>query len=424
VNRPLAIHIDEDEVAAIETAAVLDPMPARPPRSLPYGLHLIEEDDIAAVTAALRDELLAQGPRVAAFEAALAAKVGARHAVASSSGTAALHLALASLDVGPGDLCVVPAVTFLSTATAALYCGAEVVFADVDPDTGLMTAETLEEALARAGWTKAVLPVHLSGRLCDMPALSALARAHGAAVVEDACHALGSLDAAGAPAGACTHSDAAVFSFHPVKTIATGEGGMTTLNDPERDARLRRLRNHGVTREAGLMGEAGSFDAAGAPNPWAYEQLELGFNYRMNEMEAALGLSQLAKLDRFVERRRSLAARYDRLLVRFGDRVKPVASPPGQTFSPHIYTVLIDFDGLGVDRAALMSALVARGIGTQVHYIPLYRQPFFKARYGETSLAGAEAYYARCLALPLFPAMSEAHVDQVVLALAEVLGDL
>lgn len=422
MNRPLAIHIAEEEVAALQGVAV--PEAERISRSLPYGLHLIEEDDIAAVTAALRDELLAQGPRVAAFETALAAKVGAAHAVAASSGTAALHMALISLDVGPGDLVVVPAVTFLSTATAALFCGAEVVFADVDPETGLMTASTLEEAFARAGWTKAVLPVHLSGRMCDMPAIESMARANGTAVVEDACHALGSVDAAGAQAGACTHSDAAVFSFHPVKTIATGEGGMVTLNNPEHDARLRRLRNHGVTREAALMSEAGSFDAGGAANPWAYEQLELGFNYRMNEVEAALGLSQLGKLDRFVDRRRSLAARYDRLLARFGQRVRPVPSPPGQTFSPHLYTVLIDFDGMGVDRAALMTALVERGVGTQVHYIPLYRQPFFKARYGEMRLDGAEAYYARCLALPLFPAMSEAHVDQVVLALAEVLGDL
>lgn len=395
-----------------------------PARSLPYGLHLIEEDDVAAVTAALRDELLAQGPRVAAFERALADKVGAKHAVASSSGTAALHLALASLDVGPGDLCVVPAVTFLSTATAALFCGAEVVFADVDPDTGLATQATFEEAMARAGWTKAVLPVHLSGRMCDMPGIAELARANGAVIVEDACHALGSADESGAAAGACAHSDAAAFSFHPVKTIATGEGGMTTLNDPERDARLRRLRNHGVTRDAELMGEEGSFAADGGPNPWAYEQLELGFNYRMNEMQAALGLSQLGKLDRFVNRRRALAARYDLLLARFGARVQPVPIPPGQRHSPHIYTVLIDFEALDVDRAAVMAALVARGIGTQVHYIPLYRQPFFRARYGEMRLPGAEAYYGRCLALPLFPAMSEAHVDQVVLALAEVLGEL
>ena len=396
--------------------------------ALPYGLHLIEEDDVQAVAAVLRGKLLAQGPQVAAFERAFAAETGAADAAAVSSGTAALHVALAAAGVGPGDVCVVPAVTFLSTATAALHCGAEVVFADVDPDTGLATPATVERAIDRAieqaGRVKAVLPVHLSGRLCDVEALSALARTHGAALIEDACHALGGTDGAGAPVGACGWSDAAVFSFHPVKTIAAGEGGMVTVKDPAWAERIRRLRNHGVTREAGLMSEPGSFDEAGVSNPWSYEQLELGFNYRMNEMEAALGLSQLGKLGRFVARRRALAARYDRLLQAFGDRVRPAPTPPGQVPALHLYTVLVDFAAAGLARADLMRALVEKGIGTQVHYIPLYRQPFFRRRYGYLRLPGAEAYYARCLALPLFPAMADAHVDQVVLALGEVLGGL
>jgi UDP-4-amino-4,6-dideoxy-N-acetyl-beta-L-altrosamine transaminase len=391
--------------------------------ALPYGRHLIDEDDIAAVAAAMRDELLTQGPRVAAFEEAFAKRVGAASAIAVSSGTAALHVALASFDVGAGDACIVPAVTFLATANAALYCGAEAVFADVDPDTGLATADTVGEAIARAGGAKAVLPVHLSGRLCDNEAVAAAARRAGAAVIEDACHALGS-EEAGAATGACLHSDAAVFSFHPVKTIAAGEGGLVTVNDMERAERLRRLRNHGVTRDAALMSEPHAFDPEGRPNPWSYEQLELGFNYRMNEMEAALALSQLGKLDRFVQRRRALAARYDRLLAPFAPLVRPVPTPAGQDPSLHIYTVLIDFEAMGLDRAALVRALVARGIGVQVHYIPVYRQPFYRARYGEMRLPGAEAYYARCLALPLFPAMSDAHVDHVVLGLAEVLGEV
>lgn len=415
----------QERPARPSSPAQVEPAPALAAASLPYGRHLIEEDDVAAVVAALRSDLLAQGPRVAAFEAALATCVGAAEAVACSSGTAALHLALASLDVGPGDVCIVPAVTFLSTATAALFCGAEAVFADVDPDTGLMTPQTLADAMKRArgkGRLRAILPVHLGGRLCDMGALAAEAARSGALFVEDACHALGSLDAYGAMAGACGLAEAACFSFHPVKTIAAGEGGMVTLNDPARAERMRRLRNHGVTRDAAAMADAGSFDAAGQPNPWSYEQLELGFNYRMNEMEAALGLSQLNKLDRFITRRRALAARYDRLLAPLAGLVRPVATPPGHTPAPHLYSVLIDFAAAGVDRAALIRTLVAAGVGTQVHYIPLYRQPALRHRYGEMRLPGAEAYYARTLALPLFPAMADSHVDQVVLALAQALG--
>jgi dTDP-4-amino-4,6-dideoxygalactose transaminase len=205
-------------------------------------------------------------------------------------------------------------------------------------------------------------------------------------------------------------------------TIAAGVGGLVTLPDAGRALRMRRLRNHGVSREAALMSEDGSFDEAGMLNPWSYEQLELGFNYRMNEMEAALGLSQLDKLERFMARRSALAARYDRLLAGLAPVVRPVPTPPGQRPTLHLYTILIDFEALGLSRAQVIRALVARGVGTQVHYIPLYRQPFFKARYGEMRLPGAEAYYARCLALPLFPAMSDAHVDQVVLALTEVIG--
>ena len=398
------------------------------PLSLPYGRHIIEEDDIDAVVAAMRSDLLAQGPRVAAFEAALAERVGAAHAVACSSGTAALHLAMAGLSLRPGDVCIVPPITFLSTATAALFCGAEVMFCDVDPLTGLMTPDTLDQALRQAREldmrVRAVVPVHLAGRLCDTTALSELAAAAGAVVVEDACHALGSRDGAGRFAGGCADSVAAAFSFHPVKTIAAGEGGMVTLNDAETAERLRRLRNHGVTRERARMAEAGSFAEDGAPNPWSYEQLELGFNYRMNEMEAALGLSQLGKLDRFVQRRSALAARYDRLLSSFAPLVRPVRTPEGQDAALHLYTVMIDFKALGRSRAEVMNALVARGVGVQVHYIPLYRQPFFRARYGDMRLPGAESYSGGVLALPLFPAMADAHVDQVALAVGEVLGAL
>ncbi len=393
-----------------------------PPPFLGYGRQLIEDDDIAAVVAALRSPYLAHGPRVGAFEQALAKACGAQDAVACSSGTAALQLALASLDVGPGDVCIVPAVTFLSTATAARLLGAEVRFADVDADTGLMTPQTLAAALHQDGRVKAVLPVHLAGRLCDTPALSAMARSAGAMVVEDACHALGGVDASGFPVGVCSASDAACFSFHPVKTIAAGEGGALTLNDSARAERARRLRNHGVTREAGLMSDPASFAPDGRPEPWAYEQLELGFNLRMDEMSAALALSQLTKLARFVARRSALARAYDVALTPLAPRLTPVVTPADARWGLHLYTVLLDDPELAGRRGEVMHALAQDGVGAQVHYIPLYRQPYFRQRYGEMRLAGAEAYYRRVLALPLHPSMHDSDVDRVVDALARAIG--
>lgn len=386
---------------------------------LPYGRHLIEADDIAAVTEALVSGHLAQGPRVQAFEAAIAQRTGAGHAVATSSGTAALHLALTALDVGPGDLVVVPSITFLSTATAARMCGAEVLFADVDPVTGLLTADTLKQALTTAAWpVKAVLPVHLGGRMCDTAALAELARQAGAVLVEDAAHAIGSRRGQDR-AGDCGHSAAACFSFHPVKTVACGEGGAVTTNDPDLAARVGRLRNHGVTHDPALMTDPElSLDAAGARHPWSYEQLELGYNYRMTDLEAALGASQLAKLDRFMARRLSLAAAYDRLLEPLSPMATPVPIEASQTPSLHLYAVHLDFEALGRTRDDVMRALAAEGIGTQVHYIPLHRQPYFKARYSAQRLPGAEAYYDSVLALPLFPAMADSDPERVIAALA------
>ena len=397
---------------------------AAPPAFLPYGRQWIEDDDIAAVTAVLKSDLLTYGPRMAAFEADLAALVGATEAAACSSGTSALHLALAGLGIGPGDVCIVPAMTFLSTATAARYCGAEVVFADVDPVSGLMTAQTLAEAVERARpRAKAVLPVHLAGRACDMDALAPVARAAGLKIVEDACHALGTVTPGGA-VGGCRLSDASTFSFHGVKTIAAGEGGMVATNDAALAARIRRLRNHGVTHDPALMTDpALSLDAGGERNPWSYEQLELGFNYRMTEIAAALGASQLAKLPRFKARRQALAARYDQRLARLADRVRPVPTPSDQDPCLHLYVIHLQGD-LAPRRAAIMRGLAARGIGTQVHYIPMYRHPYFVRRQGAMRLPGAEAYYAGALALPLFPAMADEDVDRVVEALFSVLGDV
>ncbi len=399
-------------------------LPEAPEAFLPYGRHCVDEADIAAVAAVLRSDRLAHGPTVGEFETAFAVAVGADSAAACSSGTAALHLALAALDLGPGEVCIVPAMTFLASATAARFCGAEVVFADIDPVSGLMTAETLQAALVQAaGKARCVVPVHLGGRICAMDEIADTARSAGLAIVEDACHALGGHDAAGQAVGACTHSEAAAFSFHPVKTLAAGEGGMVATPDPDRAARMRRLANHGVTKDLDLIVDAElSLGADGELNPWSYEQAELGFNYRMNELEAALGLSQLGKLERFARRRRELMLLYDLSLESLGGIVQPVRpGAPGQRISPHLHQVLIDFESAGVDRATVMRRLADQGIGTQVHYIPVYRQPYFVRRYGAMRLAGAEAFYERVLALPLFPAMRNQDIGRVTAALAEAL---
>jgi UDP-4-amino-4,6-dideoxy-N-acetyl-beta-L-altrosamine transaminase len=381
---------------------------------LPYGRQTIEDDDVAAVAAALRADFLTTGPTVEAFETAFKARVGAEHAVAVANGTATLHLAMLALGVGEGDVCIAPSVTFLATANCARYVGAEVVFADVDPHSGLMTPDTLAEALGRAGErrVKVVLPVHLRGGVCDLPALKAMAAAAGAVLVEDAPHALGSVgrfDGVDHPVGDGAYSAFASFSFHPVKTLATGEGGMLTTNDAALAARARSLRSHGMVRPAGA-------------EPWVYEMPELGFNYRIPDVLCALGISQLAKLDRFVARRRELTALYAERLAALAPTVRLAESPAWSDPALHLLTVLIDFEAAGTTRRAVVEALKAHGIGSQVHYIPVHRQPYYQARYGALDLPGSDAWYARCLTLPLYPTMADGDVDRVVEALAGALG--
>lgn len=381
---------------------------------LAYGRHTIEEDDIAAVAEALRGDFLTTGPTVQAFEDAFAARLGAGHAVACSNGTAALHLAMLALDVKPGEVCIAPAVTFLATANCARYVGADVIFADVDPDTGLMTPETLAAALAKLDGRRlrAVLPVHLRGDVAELPALAALAADHGAVLVEDAPHALGSDAVFGNVrnrVGDGRHSAMATFSFHPVKTIATGEGGMVTTNDPVLADRLRTLRTHGMVRPP-----------RGAP--WWYEMPEPGFNYRLPDILCALGLSQLKKLDRFAARRRALAALYHDALAPLAPAVRIASRPDWSDPVLHLMVALIDFEGLGKTRLEVVEGLKARGVGTQVHYIPVNRQPYYVGLYGDHPLPGAEAWYARCLSLPLYPGMTDDDVGLVAGALKDVLG--
>lgn len=363
---------------------------------------------------ALRADFLTTGPMVETFETAFAAKVGAAHAVACSNGTAALHLAMMALKVGPGDVCIAPAITFLATANCARYVGAEVVFADVDPTTGLMTPDTLKDAISRvtSGRLRAVLPVHLRGDAVDLPALSQITTEAGAVLVEDAPHALGTtarFGGTGETIGDVRHSAMATFSFHPVKTIATGEGGMVTTNDPALAERLRSLRSHGMVRPEGC-------------DPWWYEMPEPGYNYRLPDILCALGLSQLGKLDRFAARRRALTARYVKGLAPLAPLVRPAVTPDWSDPVLHLMVALIDFEAVGKSRRQVVEALKAREVGTQVHYIPVHRQPYYLNRYGPLELPGAEAWYRDCLSLPLYPGMADTDVDKVVEALKAVIS--
>lgn len=402
------------------------PAPSSQP-FLPYGRQVIEADDIAAVTAALQGDFLTTGPSVRRFEEGLAKAVQAKHAVVCANGTAALHMAARALELGPGSKIVVPAITFLATASAPHLNGADVVFADVDPETGLMRPQDLDAAIARAGKIDAVFNVHLNGQCGALKEIAAIARAHGAWIVDDACHALGTAyvadDGQVSAIGSNAFADLTVFSFHPVKTIAMGEGGAVTTNDPVMAKRLERARSHGMTRDAAdFENMADAFDAEGRQNPWYYELGEPEFNWRANDIQCALGLSQLGKLGRFVARRRSLAARYDLELSAMAPIVKPLARTRPCLPAWHLYVARIDFEAAGISRAELMRAMAADGIGTQVHYYPVYRQPYYAKRYETPRLPGADRYYERALSLPLFASMTDSDVTRVVASLARGLG--
>ncbi len=384
---------------------------------LPYGRQYVTKADMAAVRRVLEGDYLTTGPEVPAFEADFAAAVGAPHAIACNSATAALHLALDALGVSAGDACIVPSITFLATANAARYCDADVVFADVDPETGLMTPDTLGEALKRAnGRARAVLPVHLGGSICDMAAISTIARDEGLFVVEDACHGLGGVDAAGAPVGACAHSDAATFSFHPVKTLTSGEGGMVATGSPALGEAMARRRSHGVERDPQAF-----YRDAGAHEPWWYEQQALGWNYRMPDILAALGRSQLSRLGEIADKRRKLTGLYAEALADLAPLVKTPPAQPGADPCRHLMNVQIDFANAGVARAQVMARLKAAGVGSQVHYIPVHTQPYYRALYGDQRLPGAEKHYLRTLSLPLYPELTKADIARVAEALGAAL---
>ncbi len=374
---------------------------------LPYAHHDISDADVAAVADALRSDWLTTGPRVPAFEEALAGATGARHAVAFSSGTAALHGAMAALGLGPGDEVVTTPMTFAATANAALYVGAEPRFADVDPASLLLDPTAAAAALTPR--TRALAPVDYAGQPADYDALRAVANAAPGGpipIVADAAHSLGATWR-GRPVG--TLADLTVLSLHPAKILTTGEGGAVLTDDDERDAFLRRFRNHGIATELT------------ARHDWTYAMVELGYNYRLTDVMAALGTSQLTRLDAFLASRRRLAARYQKALSGHWavdiQAVNPAADPAW-----HLFVVLLRLDRLRVDRGAVYQALRAEGIGVNVHYIPVHRHPFYKQRYPELEgrFPAAEAAYERLLTLPLFSAMTDRDVDDVLEALDKV----
>jgi UDP-4-amino-4,6-dideoxy-N-acetyl-beta-L-altrosamine transaminase len=382
--------------------------------AIPYGRQHVTEEDIAAVAAVLRSDFLTQGPTVPRFEAAVAARVGARYAVASNSATSSLHLACLALGVGPGDAVWTTPITFVASANCARYCGAEIDLVDIDPQSLAISparlAEKLAAAEARGRLPKVVIPVHLGGQPAAMAEIGALAKRYGFRVIEDASHAIGGRYRGG-PVGDGRFSDITVFSFHPVKIVTTGEGGVAVTNDETLARRMALLNSHGTTRDPAAM--SGPSDG-----PWFYEQVALGHNYRMTDIQAALGLSQLDRLDAYVARRHALAARYDALLAGL-----PVATPwrdPEDYSALHLYIVRVP--GGAERRRAVFEAMLAAGVRVNVHYIPLYRHPDF-ARCGLDPADYPEAgrYYAGAMTLPLFPTLAEADQDVVVAALREAL---
>ena len=379
---------------------------------IPYGRQSVSQDDIDAVIEVLRSDFLTQGPAVPRFENGVAAHCGAAHAVAVNSATSALHLACLALDVGPEDVVWTSPITFVASANCALYCGAKVDFVDIDPRTFNMCPRELEKKLEQAQQDgtlpKVVIPVHLSGQSCDMAAIHDLSKLYGFGIIEDASHAIGG-KYRGEPVGNCRYSDIAVFSFHPVKIITTGEGGMAMTNDAALAARLRLLRTHGITREPDQM-------VSDPPGPWYYEQIKLGFNYRMTDLQAALGMSQLKRIGEFVERRNELAGRYDEKLSGL-----PLATPwlhPDCHSSFHLYVVQLRLEETSRSHRDIFVELRNAGIGVNLHYIPVYHQPFYKRLGFEPGYCpAAEDYYARAISLPLYPDLDDAQQDRVIEAL-------
>jgi UDP-4-amino-4,6-dideoxy-N-acetyl-beta-L-altrosamine transaminase len=382
---------------------------------IPYGRHDVNEADIQSVIDVLRSDFLTQGPAVPTFENAVANYCGARHGIAVNSATSALHIACLSLGVGHGDVVWTSPITFVASANCALYCGAQVDFVDVDSRTYNMSVARLAEKLAQARTSgklpKVVIPVHLCGQPCEMAAIYALSQQYGFRIIEDASHAIGGRYK-GEPIGNCRYSDITVFSFHPVKIVTTAEGGMALTNDPELANHMARLRSHGITRDTAEMTHA-------PDGPWYYQQIELGFNYRMPDLQAALGSSQMRRLDEFVTKRLAIARRYDELLSDL-----PVLIPwqhADSYSSLHLYVIRLDLSA--IIHLEVFERLRMNGIGINLHYIPVYRQPYYaRMGFSPSDFPEAERYYAEAISLPIYPGLTEEQQLEVVRWLINPIG--
>ncbi len=379
---------------------------------IPYGKHSIDETDIDALVSVLKNEFLTQGARVPAFEKALCEYTGAAYAVAVNSGTSGLHIACMALGIGPGDWVWTVPNSFAASANCALYCGAQVDFVDIDANTRNLSVDALDTKLKAAdsqgSLPKAIVAVHFAGSSCDMEAIAALAHTYGIHLIEDAAHALGGCDSEGNVVGGCRYSDMTVTSFHPVKSITTAEGGVVLTNSAQLEAALRLFASHGISKSPAVL------SAAHRDEPWFYEQQTLGFNYRLSDLHAALGMSQLKRLDSFISMRRALAAEYQKLLEGL-----PLKLPVSDSNSAwHLYVVELTQH----DRAEAFNRLRERGVGVNVHYIPIHWHPYYKALgFTEGQFPVTERYYERAITLPLYPDLSADNQKEVVKVLKEVL---
>lgn len=384
--------------------------------TIPYGRQEVTDADVQAVVDVLRSDLLTQGPVVPRFEKAVADYCGAQQAVAVNSATSALHVACLALGLGPGDRLWTSPITFVASANCGLYCGAEVDFVDIDPRTYNLCPQALERKLVKAEregrLPKIVVPVHLCGQPCDMQAIHALSQRFGFRIIEDASHAIGG-KYRGEPIGNGHYSDITVFSFHPVKIITTAEGGMALTNDAELASCMALLRSHGITRDPAQMTHV-------PDGPWYYQQVDLGFNYRMTELQAALGVSQMERLDSYVSRRHALAKYYDEQLADL-----PVTLPwlhPDSYSGQHLYVIRLKLDQIGRTHREVFEALREQGIGVNLHYIPVHTQPYYQRMgFRPGDYLEAERYYAEAISLPMYPTMTAEQQDQVIAALTKVL---